>query len=484
MANYLLSANTKISVPEIVNEENITYYVINVEIDDARWEVKRRYNDFLSLHEKLVDVGVDKDGLPPKKLLGNKDPAFLMKRRKELETYLLTTFHFLEKNLPPVLAEFLHFNLYESHFILRNLASKSYQRELELTNLNLAAGDEADSSYVKIEEESTTWTPLEMHSISQRLQHSCPPQDTQSKEYDFTNIVDWCCNMTNLTLQGSQEKLGSSTIIPNQLKYDFLAFKSLSSLEVENVHFNDEHITSFGILRRTLCSLVVHNCGVVSIANILLCDNPHYVLDTQIISSPNVKWEKLTLLDVSLNEVSSLDSSLRLAPGLETLILNHNNINNLEHLTGLPRLRKLHISHNSINVEKELHTVLGQITNIDLSHNKIDTLANFKKLYSLQDLNVCDNKIGQFEDVYDVCSLPCLENINLTNNKVTKQVDYRLKILEKFGQRSREIVLDGERATQQELDKVSVLMALRVTREKKCPTSLFGNLPNSEQWKT
>ena len=41
-----------------------------------------------------------------------------------------------------MLAEFLHFNLYESHFILRNLASKSYQRELELTNLNLAAGDE------------------------------------------------------------------------------------------------------------------------------------------------------------------------------------------------------------------------------------------------------------------------------------------------------------------------------------------------------
>jgi len=484
MANYLLSANTKISLPEIVNEENITYYVINIEIDDVRWEVKRRYKDFLSLHETLVDVGVDKDSLPPKKLLGNKDPAFLMKRRKELETYLLTTFHFLEKNLPPVLAEFLHFNKYESHFILRNLASKSYHRELELSNLNLAAGDEADSSYVKIEEDSTNWTPIEMHSISQRLQHPCPPQDTQSKEYDFTNIVDWCCNMTSLVLKGSQEKFGSSTIIPNQLKYDFLAFKSLSSLEVENVHFNDEHITSFGILRSTLCELVVHNCGVVSIANILLCDNPHYVLDTQIISSPNVKWEKLTLLDVSSNEVCSLDSSVRLAPSLETLILNNNKINNLEHLTGLPRLRKLHVSHNLINVEKELHTVLGQITNIDLSHNKIDTLANFKKLYSLQELNVCDNKICKFEDVYDVCSLPCLENINLTNNKVTKQVDYRLKILEKFGQRSREIILDEERATQQELDKVSVLMALRVTREKKDPTSLFGNLPNSEQWKS
>ena len=30
--------------------------------------------------------------------------------RTELETYLQSTFHFLEKNLPPVLAEFLHFD--------------------------------------------------------------------------------------------------------------------------------------------------------------------------------------------------------------------------------------------------------------------------------------------------------------------------------------------------------------------------------------
>jgi len=85
--------------------------------------------------------------------------------------------------------------------------------------------------------------------------------------------------------------------------------------------------------------------------------------------------------------------------------------------------------------------------------------------------------------VFLICKLPCLENLDLTNNKVNQQVDYRLKILEAFGGRSREVTLDGERATQAELDKVSVLMALRVTREKKSPTSLFGNLPNAEQWR-
>jgi len=483
MANHLLSSRTKISIPEIINEESVTYYVIIVQIEDVKWEVRRRYNEFLSLHEKLVDVGVDKDGLPPKKILGNKDPAFLIKRRKELETYLQSTFHFLEKNVPTVLADFLHFDKYESHFILRNLASLLYTRELEFSNLNIS-GDTVDSAPGDNESCRVKWTPLEMNSISQRLQHSCPPTDTESKQFDFTNIVDACCGMKSLELSGSTENLGTSSIIPNQLKYDFLAFKSLTRLTVNNVQFNDEHITSFGLLRSTLNELSVHNCGILSVSNVLLCDNPHYTLDTQIVSSPNVKWEKLVLLDISNNVLESLDSSIRLAPALQTLILNNNKINNLDHLTGLPRLRKLDLSNNCIDISKELHTVLGQITHIDLSHNKISSLTNFKKLYSLQVLNVSDNQIRKLDDVYYVCCLPCLENIDIRNNKVTREVDYRLKILEKFGQRSREVCLDSEFATQQELDKVSVLMALRVTREKKSPTSLFGNLPNSEQWKT
>jgi len=482
MANYLLSSSTNISIPEIVNEESVTFYVIIVEIGEVKWDVKRRYNEFLSLHEKLVDVGVDKDGLPPKKIIGNKDPAFLMKRRTELENYLQSTFHFLEKNLPPVLAEFLHFDKYESHFILRNLANDFYARELELSNL-VISGDTVDSVPEK-EEEIPKWTPLEMNSISQRLQHSCPPMDTESKQYDFTNIVDACCHMKELELTGCTDPLGTSNIVFNQLKYDFLAFKSLSRLTVNDVQFNDEHITSLGLLRSTLCELIVHNCGIISVANILLCDNPHYTLDTQIISLPNMKWEKLVYLDISKNSLESLDSSIRLAPALETLFLNNNNIHSLEHLTGLPRLRTLNLSHNRIDINKELHTLLGQITHINLSHNIIKSLVNFKKLYSLQDLNVSDNQISKLDDVFHVCSLPCLETLDLRNNKVTKVVDYRLKLLEKFGQRSREICLDSETATQQELDKVSVLMALRVTREKKSPTSLFGNLPNSEQWKT
>jgi hypothetical protein len=56
-----------------------------------------------------ITLAVFRDTLPPKKLLGSKDPGFIMKRRRELESYLQNVFHFLSQDLPPVLADFLDF---------------------------------------------------------------------------------------------------------------------------------------------------------------------------------------------------------------------------------------------------------------------------------------------------------------------------------------------------------------------------------------
>ena len=35
-----------------------------------------------------------------------------------------------------------------------------------------------------------------------------------------------------------------------------------------------------------------------------------------------------------------------------------------------------------------------------------------------QELNVCHNKVKELEEVFLICKLPCLENLDLTNNKV------------------------------------------------------------------
>ena len=109
--------------------------------------------------------------------------------------------------------------------------------------------------------------------------------------------------------------------------------------------------------------------------------------------------------------------------------------------------------------------------------NQPFSLDGCTKCYSLQNLNVAGNKIHTLDDVIPVSCLPNLENLNLQGNQVTTVVDYRLKVFESFGKRCSDLRLDNELPSQPEVDKVSVLMALRVAREGRSATSLFGNLP-------
>merc|ERR1719411_994897 len=114
------------------------------------------------MHNKIVENGIEKDLLPPKKLVRNKDPAFIMKRRKDLENYLQTVYHFLEKSLPRVLAEFLDFPTYDILYVLQDLASHYHE-----TDLRSSQTDTEDGSALRSED--CSWTPLQLHSISERL---------------------------------------------------------------------------------------------------------------------------------------------------------------------------------------------------------------------------------------------------------------------------------------------------------------------------
>ena len=124
-----------------------------------------------------------------------------------------------------------------------------------------------------------------------------------------------------------------------------------------------------------------------------------------------------------------------------------------------------------------MHTKLGQLTRLDLANNSIKNLFGVTKLYSLLHVNVAGNKIHDLDSVTPISILPNLESLNLQGNQVTTVVDYRLKVFESFGKRCSDLCLDNEMPSQPEVDKVSVLMALRVAREGRSATSLFGNLP-------
>ena len=80
------------------------------------------------------------------------DPSFIMKRRRDLESYLQSVFKFLQHSLPQTLAEFLCLTKYDQHFVLRQLASQQYEL---MTSETL--------------KEDSTLTPLELFAISRRL---------------------------------------------------------------------------------------------------------------------------------------------------------------------------------------------------------------------------------------------------------------------------------------------------------------------------
>jgi len=461
MANHVRSP-VSVTIPEAVTVDGVTIYKIHVRVGEVSYLVEKRFSQFQAMHALLVAEGVDSSLLPPKKLIGSKEPAFIMKRRRELEAYLQAVCHFLERNLSPHLTAFLGLGQYDIHLVVAALSEQ--------------CGEEPP--------EPRDWTPLHLHAISERLQTPCPPLDVEDRVADFTNLADTCCRLEALSVTGNTERIGSSNLIQNELCFDFLAFKSLTSLTLQYLDVSPLKISSLGLLRSTVTCLRANHCGLASLSQLLLCDTLHSLEDLpNLLDSKErqVGWPKLEQLDCSHNNISAIDCSVRLAKSLTSLTLSHNALTQVEQLTGLPSLSSLHLAHNNLKQLPELHTRLGQVTTLDIENNSIRNLHGLAKCYSLSILLAGSNKLRTLADVSPATALPCITNLQLAPNKVTNEVDYRLKVLEGFGGRCGEVTLDGQETSSAEMDKVGVLMALAVAREGKQPTSLFGNLPGGEQ---
>lgn len=128
MALYVYSkSRVDVCIPFAEKEEDCTVYVIKVSVGEVWWLVKQRYKNFDSLHQQLVlNHGIRKDLLPAKKILGNKDPEFIERRRSDLEIYLKKIVQFLEKALPLEVCSFFEFEEYEVYSLVRKMAAELY----------------------------------------------------------------------------------------------------------------------------------------------------------------------------------------------------------------------------------------------------------------------------------------------------------------------------------------------------------------------
>ncbi|XP_045454594.1 nischarin [Melitaea cinxia] len=456
MSSFINHRNdSTVNVVEASSKDNVTYYKIVVKVGSVQWDVSHRYSDFVELHEKLVnDHGVAKDLLPPKKVIRNKTPKFVEQRREALNEYLKNVFKYLLLTMPPEFAHFLDFHLYDIFFLLQDLAKKLF---LE--------GDKLLEN-----EKSHKFTLIELHAISERFKMACPPTEKQDQMFDFSHILDFCSQVKSLSIEGSYEKLGTSSIVPNELFFDLIPFKSLVDLRVLGVPMGC--IQSVGSLRDSLVSLSVHIASVVSLNEFLLVDVLH---KDQSSLADTVIWKKLTVINFASNNINNVDWAIKLVPKLQHLNLSSNKLSELCDISCLHDLQVLNLSMNRFSTCHNWHAKIGNIVKIDLSQNKIESLQGFSKLYSLESLDLSCNLITDVEEVQYICNLPCLEYLWLTANPVASSIDYRVKVIEQFNARMSEICLDNEKASEKELDTARVLQALRIVKEGKTPSFLKNN---------
>lgn len=242
-------------------------------------------------------------------------------------------------------------------------------------------------------------------------------------------------------------------------------FKSVSELHFYNIHL--PNICDFGSVRLTAGCFIINNSSVKQLADALLCDKVHKTSE----SSEDV-WNKLVKVDFSWNELSRIDDGILLAPNLQNLTLDGNQIRKIENIEKLPKLTYLCMSANNIVVEECLYSQLKNVVFLNLSQNKITKLSPFAKLVNLKTLDLASNSVTEASEIRYVSCLPKLEYLVLTGNPLSTIIDYRVKVFEAFANRAHCLCLDNERPSQKELDTAAVLRALTVVREGKTPITI------------
>lgn len=261
---------------------------------------------------------------------------------------------------------------------------------------------------------------------------------------------------SSLFFYNQNTAIGTSNIIPSNLKFDLVAFKNLKFWQIYGLSVSN--VTNTGSIRKTITQLGWHNTTATHINEFLLCDQVHKSDEAR----SDQTWDRLDTINLSDNKIEKIDASICLAKNLKTLLLDQNNITTIENLSCLPYLQTLSLSENKISVCLDLHLELGgNLMHLNLSQNCLNSLKGFRKLFTLVKLDVSCNLIESIDEVDHVAELPCLEEFILTGNPIAGTVDYRSRVLSRFGERITEIYLDNEKGNTQEIDTALVLAALK-----------------------
>ncbi|GMS95737.1 hypothetical protein PENTCL1PPCAC_17912 [Pristionchus entomophagus] len=437
------SFSVKITDHKIVQDGNFVLYTLSISIEPYTWTVQRRYSDFAQL-DKLRFTDKKKSFIPKKKTIGNLDAEFITDRKIELEKYLksvieLEIWYQRQKHLhslPLLIAQFIDMHQYEIHSIVDDLSLR-----LGKVGEEWIDGSRRIPKYFE-------FTPIEMHAIGERMRLAEP---TLQGRADLGVLMEFINSLHSLRIRGGKGFVGTSSIVSNSLSIDVSYCKNLLALWVMDGDAN--RINGQFQLREHLRTLVIH-----------------YSMERckDVLGEMEEEWTTLEEIDFSFNRVVELDHSLSRLPRVHSFTMTHNHLSDIgRYLLDLPSLTYLDLSNNQIEELDKWNEKLGNIRVLLLAGNRITNLAGLSKLYSIEFLDVSHNGLTKPEDVTPIGILPCLTELKVEGNRLTERADYRTIVLEAFGSRHDEVLLDGREVDGREKSTIGVRLALNRARKEK-----------------
>lgn len=299
----------------------------------------------------------------------------------------------------------------------------------------------------------------------------CPAFEQQNSAYHFSNVLDFCSQLEQLKIVPSKHSdkddkeeilkelispIGTSNILPSTLTFDLSPFTSVRSLEVSGIV--PQNITKCDSVKATATHLTVNNTRVQNVQQILLPESIHETFTTDQV------WTKVKECNFGRNDIWTIDKAMSLVPNVEEIHLNDNCLRNINNLRSLHYLNHLNLSGNLIESCSNWHYELGNISILNLSFNKLKSLAGLSRIRSLRTIDLSWNQIESFDEIDEIAQLPVIENVGLNGNVIASQVDYRTRVLARFGDKCGELILDNEKCSQSEVEIAGVLSVLRQTK--------------------
>jgi len=203
---------------------------------------------------------------------------------------------------------------------------------------------------------------------------SLPPLESTDKREDFSHLMDFCTNVKGLEVVGSNIPLPKSTIVPNHFPMDLSPFKSLIKLTLKLIN-------------------------ITRLTEVCFLCNEHYFR-----WHPSVHYHIFKIRSLNLFwsfKVSSVRLSLR------RLSVQNSHLESIAHLLLCDSLYKTFDEAGPSHVWPHLDT-------LHLSNNVLKSVSDLGNL--APNLRTLDLSFNQLIQVFDLTSLPYLEQVSYAGN--------------------------------------------------------------------